>query len=114
MSEDIKNKVINMFNRHNNDLPQETDEKIKFFAGFNYVKLKRDADGKKFVPSKLEAYAKKCHYIVTIMKIIDNETCLYNYDIKNEDLPAFMRALENNVLTGKLIEIKKYIPEELA
>ena len=52
-----------MFNRHNSDLPQDTEEKIKFFAGFNYVKLKRDANGKKFVESNLTAYAKKCHYI---------------------------------------------------
>ncbi|MCM1265630.1 MAG: hypothetical protein NC200_05465 [Candidatus Gastranaerophilales bacterium] len=114
MSEDINKKVINMFNRHNNDLPQETEEKIKFFAGFNYVKLKRDTNGKKFVPANLESYAKKCHYIVTVMRNVDGETCLYNYDLKSEDLPLFMKALENNTLTGKLIEIEKYIPEELA
>ncbi len=114
MSEDINKKVINMFNRHNSDLPQETEEKIKFFAGFNYVKLKRDVNGKKFISSSLEAYAKKCHYIVTIMRNVDDETCLYNYDLKSEDLPVFIKALENNTLTGKLIEIEKYIPEDLA
>ena len=41
MAEDeINKKVINIFNRHNNDLPVETEEKIKFFAGYNYVKIK--------------------------------------------------------------------------
>ncbi len=114
MSEDINTKVINMFNRHNNDLPQTTEEKIKYFAGFNYVKLKRDSNGKKFIESNLIAYAKKCHYIVTVMRNVDGETCLYNYDIKSSDLPAFMKALENQTLNGKLIEIEKYIPEDLA
>ena len=103
-----------MFNRHNSDLPQDTEEKIKFFAGFNYVKLKRDANGKKFIESNLTAYAKKCHYIVTILRNVDNEICLYNYDMKSSELPAFMRALDNKTLTGKLIEIEKYIPEDLA
>lgn len=114
MSEDTNKKVINMFNRHSNDLPQETDEKIKFFAGFNYVKLKRDVNGKKFVPTSLEAYAKKCRYIISIMKDVDGETCLYNYNITSEELPAFMKALEDKTLTGKLIEIEKYVPEDLA
>ncbi|MCD8378085.1 MAG: hypothetical protein LUB59_04775 [Candidatus Gastranaerophilales bacterium] len=114
MSEDINKKVISMFNRHNKDLPQDTGEKIKFFAGFNYVKLKRDVNGKKFIESKLTAYAEKCHYIVTILRNVDNETCLYNYDIKSSELPLFMKALDNKTLTGKLIEIEKYIPEDLA
>jgi hypothetical protein len=114
MSDDINKKVLNMFNRHNNDLPQETEEKIKFFAGFNYVKLKRDVNGKKFVPSKLEAYAEKCHYIVSVLREVDGEACLYNYDIKSSELLNFIKALDNKTLTGKLIEIEKYIPEDLA
>lgn len=114
MSDDINEKVIDMFNRHNNDLPQDAEEKIKFFAGFNYVKLKRDSNGKKFVDTKLTAYADKCHYIVSVMREIDGEICLYNYDIKSKDLPKFIRALDNNTLSGKLIEIEKYIPEDLA
>ena len=115
MAEDeLNKKVINIFSRHNNDLPTETEEKIKFFAGYNYVKLKRDDNGKKFYEQNLLSYAKKCHYIVTILRNVDNEICLYNYDMKSSELPAFMRALDNKTLTGKLIEIEKYIPEDLA
>ena len=114
MSDDINKKVINMFNRHNNDLPQEEEDKIKYFAGFHYVKLKRDVNGKKFVKTALEAYAKKCHYVVSIMREIEGETCLYNYDIKSDDLPKFIKALDNKTLSGKLIEIEKYRPEDLA
>lgn len=115
MAEDeINKKVINIFNRHNNDLPVETEEKIKFFAGYNYVKIKRDENGKKFNEQSLSAYAKKCHYIVRVMRKVDEEVCLYNYDIKNEDLLKFLRAFDDNVLNGTIIEIDKYFPEDLA
>lgn len=114
MSDDVNKKVINMFNRHNSDLPQNTEEKVEYFAGFNFVKLKRDSNGKKFVNSKLKAYAEKCHYIVSVMREIDGETCLYNYDIKSKDLPKFIKSLDNKTLAGELVEIEKYIPEDLA
>ncbi len=115
MAEDeINKKVINIFNRHNNDLPVETEEKIKFFAGYNYVKIKRDENGKKFNEQSLLTYAKKCHYIVRVMRKVDEEVCLYNYDIKNEDLLKFLRAFDDNVLNGTIIEIDKYFPEDLA
>ena len=114
MTDDINKKVINMFNRHNSDLPQETEEKIRYFAGFNYIKLKRDSNGKKFVESQLLSYAEKCHYIVSVLRNVDGENCLYNYDIKSSDLPEFIKALDNKTLIGKIIEIEKYIPEDLA
>ena len=114
MSEDINKKVISIFKSQKNDLKPEYKEKIKYFAGFNYVKLKRDIAGKKFVALNLEKYAKKCRYIVSVMRTVDDEVCLYNYDIKGSELPDFMKALENKTLIGKLIEIEKYIPEDLA
>ena len=114
MSEDINKKVISIFKSQNNELETEYEEKIKYFAGFNYVKLKRDVAGKKLVASNLESYAEKCRYIISVMRTVDNEVCLYNYDIKSSELPLFMKALENKTLTGKLIEIEKYIPEDLA
>jgi len=114
MEEEFDRKVINMFSRHNNDLPPIDDEKIKFFAGFNYVKIKRDKNGKKFVKENLLEYAEACHYIVRVMRELDGETVLYNYDIKNEDLPRFIKAFENNTLNGVIIEIDKYFPEDLA
>ncbi len=114
MADEINKKVINIFTRHNNDLPQDSDEKIKFFAGYNYVKLKRDSNGKKFNEPNLLAYAQKCHYIVRVMRTMDGETCLYNYDIKNDELFDFLKSMDKNVLNGTIIEIDKYVPEDLA
>ena len=74
----------------------------------------QDENGKKFNEQNLLSYAKKCHYIVRIMRKIDGEICLYNYDIKNEDLTNFIKAFDNNVLLGTIIEIDKYFPEDLA
>ena len=65
-------------------------------------------------PQQTVKYAEKCRYIVSVMRTVDDEVCLYNYDIKGSELPEFMKALENKTLMGKLIEIEKYIPEDLA
>ena len=114
MNEDFDSKVISIFKKHNQDLPTDTDEKIKFFAGFNYVKLKRDENGNKFNEQSLLSFAQKTRYIVRIMRKIDGEICLYNYDISNDELVELIKAVDNNVLMGKIIAIDKYFPEDLA
>ena len=96
MSDDIKTNVINMFNRHNSDLPQDTEEQIKYFAGFNYVKLKRDTNGKKFVESQLISYAQKCHYIVSVLRNVDGE------NLKSE-----LVTLQNKTVDSKRFKIWK-------
>ena len=49
MSDDLNKNVINLFSEHNNNhITPEIREKIKYYAGFNYVKVKKDANGNKF------------------------------------------------------------------
>ncbi len=114
MTDDINKKVISIFSKHQNDLPSEHEERVKFFAGFNYVKINKDSNGKKFNTDKLKSYAERCHYIVRVMRNIDGETVLYNYDVPNAQLFRFIKAFENNTLSGIIIEIDKYFPEDLA
>lgn len=114
MTDEINQKIINIFSRHKNAEPLESGEKVKFFAGFNYVKINKDSNGKKFNAEKLKKYAGKCHYIVRVMREINNEIFLYNYDVPNEQLFKFIRSFENNTLNGTIIEIDKYFPEDLA
>ena len=114
MTDEINKKVIDIFSKHKNDEPLEHDEKVKFFAGFDYVKLNKDSNGRKFNAEKLEAYAQSCHYIVRVMRQLNGEIYLYNYDVPNQDLFKFLKAFENNTLNGKIIEIDKYFPEDLA
>lgn len=114
MTNEINKKVINIFSKHKNAEPLENDEKVKFFAGFNYVKINKDNNGRKFNPEKLKKYAQTCHYIVRVMRNIGGEVFLYNYDVPNDHLFKFIGAFENNTLNGTIIEIDKYFPEDLA
>lgn len=114
MTNKINEKVINIFSKYNNSLPLEHEERVKFFAGFNYVKIDRDSNGKRFNVEHLKKYAEKCHYIVRVMRNIEGEIVLYNYDVPNEELFKFIKAFENNTLSGIIIEIDKYFPEDLA
>ncbi len=114
MTDEINKKVINIFSKHKNELPLEDEERVKFFAGFDYVKMDKDVNGKPFNADKLNSYAQVCHYIIRVMRNIDDEIVLYNYDVPNEKLFAFIKAFENNTLNGTIIEIDKYFPEGLA
>ncbi len=114
MSDDINRKVTSIFSRHNKDLPPVENEQVKFYAGFNYVRIDKDSNGKKFNKEHLLKYAQGCHYIVRVMRTINNETVLYNYDVPNADLFKFIKSFEENTLDGTIIEIDKYFPEDLA
>ncbi len=115
MSDKVSKNVINLFSKHNSNIVMpEVQEKVKFYAGFNYVKLKEDTNGNKFNKENLLKYSTKCHYMVTVMREVDGETILYSYDVPNTDLFKFMKSFEENTLDGTIIEIDKYFPEDLA
>lgn len=114
MTDEINKKVISIFSKHKKDEPLGHEEKVKFFAGFDYVKLDRDNNGRKFNAEKLKHYAEGCHYIVRVMRNLGGEIFLYNYDVANDELFKFIKAFENNTLNGTIIEIDKYFPEDLA
>lgn len=114
MSEDINKKVINLFSTHSkNKLSKDEQKQIKYYAGFSYVKVKKDSNGKKFRKDYLLKYAQQCHYMVTVMREVEDEVILYSYDVPNEDLFKFMKSFEENTLDGTIIEINKYFPNEI-
>ncbi len=115
VSDEINKKVINMFSQHNkNRLSEGVKNRVKYYAGFNYVKLTKDTNGNKFSKENLLHYASKCHYMVTVMRELNGEIVLYSYDVPNSDLFKFMKSFEENTLDGTIIEIDKYFPEDLA
>ena len=91
-------------------LPTNASDKRVVFT----IEQDKDKNGNKFNKERLLAYAEKCHYIVSVMRELDGEVWLYNYDVTNNDLPDFIKAFEKNTLNGKIIEIEKYFPEDLA
>lgn len=108
-------KVINLFSSHNNSsISPEIQTRVKFYAGFNYVKFKKDTNGNNFNKDSLLKYAESCHYLVTVMREVDEEVVLYRYDVPNSDLFKFMKSFEENTLDGTIVEIEKYFPEGLA
>lgn len=114
MSDEINRKVTNIFSRHEKNLPPATSEKVKFYAGFNYVRIDKDTNGNKFNSEHLLKYAHGCHYIVRVMREYKGDTVLYNYDVPNKDLFRFIKSFEENTLDGTIIEIEKYFPDEPA
>lgn len=114
MADEINKKVIDIFSKHNSKLKPETKEKVKFYAGFNYVRIDKDHNGNKFNSEHLLKYAQGWHYIVRVMREYKGETVLYNYDIPNSDLFKFIKSFQENTLDGTIIEIDKYFPETSA
>ena len=114
MTENINDKVIDIFNKHKTQSLEDCDEKVKFFKGFNYVRLDKDLNGKLFKEDHLIEYATKCQYIVRVMREKDSHVSLYNYKVPHNKIIEFISKFANNELNGKIIEIDKYIPEDLA
>ena len=111
---DKNDKVINLFSKVNKNFTHEELEQIKFFEGFHYVKINKDKNNKKFNAEHLKKYAEGCHYIVRVMREVDGEVWMYNYDVRNDELFKFMEKFNENKLNGTIIEIDKYFPEGLA
>ena len=94
MTKKKDNNVINLFSATQNmdNLPKEIKEQVKFYAGFNYIKHKKDLNGNSFSKENLLNYASKCHYTVTVMREINSEIFLYSYHVPNSDLFKFMKS----------------------
>ena len=115
MTTDDNENVINLFseNKKSKSASNKSDVKLKYYAGFSYVKVKRDANGNKFRKDYLIDYNSKCHYMVTVMREIDGEVVLYSYDVPTADLFRFMKSFEENTLDGVIISIDKYFPDAI-
>lgn len=116
MTKKKDNNVINLFSatQSMDNLPKEIKEQVKFYAGFNYIKHKKDLNGNSFSKENLLNYASKCNYTVTVMREINSEIFLYSYHVPNSDLFKFMKSFEENKLDGTIIKIDRYFPEDLA
>ena len=113
MSEEISKKVINIFSKHIKHKSANTDEQVKYFAGFSYVRMDKDANGYPFKEEKLLDYAKDCHYIVKVMREKNGNPSLYSYNVPSDKLLDFLLMFRNNELNGSIIEIDKFLPKNI-
>lgn len=104
-------KVINLFKKQkeNSDVSPQ-----RFFKGFPYIKLTKDDSGNYFKEDNLRDYANKCYYIVTVMKKNGIGVGLYKYKVPYLSLLDFLNEFRNNRSYGEVIDIERYIPEDLA
>ncbi len=115
MDKQTNEKVINIFkNADNTQQAQNDTPAIKFFAGVNYVRLDEDANGHPFNKKNLIENAKNISYIVRVLKQKNKKHSLYNYNVPYDKLVEFISMFEKNELSGTIIDIDKYIPNELA
>lgn len=114
MSEKINEKVINIFKKHSKNVATGTENVVKSFAGFSYVRLDEDVNGYPFKADYLLEYAKECHYIVKVMKEKNKKVSLYSYNVPNDKLLDFLLMFRNNELSGTIVEIDKFLPKDLA
>lgn len=112
MDNQNNNNVINLFEKHNKKLDEHYEQ--KFFKGFHYVKLEKDMNGNPFQEELLLDYSKKCKYIVRVMRKVNGTVSLYNYKVPSNRIIEFISKFLNKELNGEIIEVEKYIPEELA
>ena len=113
MTNEINEKVINLFNKNKTGKRTSQCDAIKEFAGFSYVRMDKDANGYDFKEEHLLSYAKKCHYIVKVMREKNGKPALYSYNIPSEKLLDFLLMFRNNELNGSIIEIDKFLPKNI-
>ena len=109
---DKKNENVLKFSAKTRKSVDKTD--TKNFCGFEYVKMEKDLNGTPFIKESLLEYADGCRYMVRVMREIDGKISLYNYYVSQDKLSDFLSKLKNGEFDGRLIEVEKYIHEDLA
>lgn len=109
---DNENENILKFSTKTRKSVDKTD--TKNFCGFEYVKMEKDLNGAPFIKESLLEYANDCCYMVRVMREFDNQILLYNYYVSQDKLIEFLSKLDSGEFDGRLIEVEKYIPEDLA
>ena len=115
MTEEISQKVINIFSKHKNGKQADLDEKIvKCEDGICYICIKHDKHGNAFEEKDLQEIANETQYIIKVMVNHSTSPYIYNYKVPGDKLMKFLLDYVTNKKEGKIIEIEKYIPTDLA
>ncbi|MCR5261786.1 MAG: hypothetical protein K6C94_08110 [Candidatus Gastranaerophilales bacterium] len=107
-------KVVNIKLKSGKINSAKSKSEIKNFNGFDYIKSDKDLNGVPFIKENLIEYSQGCKYMVRVMREKKNKVYLYNYYVSQEALANFLIKFENGEFGGQIIEVEKYIPEELA
>ena len=111
MTDNIDDKVINLFKK-SSDI--EDNKEQRFFKGFQYVKLTKDDNGNYFKEDSLREYAQKTYYIVSVMRNNGLSAAIYKYKVPYNSRLDSLIFFKNDSSCGEIIDIERYIPEDLA
>lgn len=115
MTDKIREKVINLFEKHRKQIPINSDEKvIRTEDGIYYVCVKRDDNGHYFDEKHLTERAANCFYMIRIMVSTPEYPVIYNYRVPANKLKTFLIPYLNEEKEGKIIEIEVDYPSGLA
>ena len=84
------------------------------FKDIEYIKITKDENGNSFKEEALIEFAKRCFYIVTVVKNNGITPALYKYKVPFEVLLDVLNEFKNNQSYGKIIDIERYVPDDLA
>ncbi len=107
-------KIVNISRKSADKRISAKKSKLKTFDGYDYVKMETDLNGLPFNRENLLEYAEDCKYMVRIMREKDKKIFLYNYCIPQDKLCEFLLKVQSGEVDGKIIEVEKFIPEDLA
>ncbi len=115
MTEDINKNVISIFRRHkSNKLTQDDSKLIKCDDDVYCVTIKHDVNGHPFHKADLIERANEIEYLVKVLIETPTNPYINNYIVKGEDLISFIDKFIKHKKKGTVIEIDKYIPDDLA
>ena len=109
MNNDFDGKIIDFSKK--SKISEDTQKRFK---GFPYIKLRKDENGNFFKEDSIVEYAKKCFYIVSVIKSDSFSSALYKYKVPYDSLLDFLNDFRTNASYGKVIDIERYVPEDLA
>ncbi len=108
MTEDFK-KVVRIFCKNKNSDDIKKDE-----YGIYYVRAEKDENGNFFNQNSLVSFAENTEYLIRIMRVENQKTCVYTYKISGDMIASFVSKFSDSDENEKIIEITKCQPQNLA
>jgi hypothetical protein len=116
MTDKINEKVINIFDKHSKKKAPATEEEKVYTSpdGFNYVHIQYEESGVPLDEKKLLEKADQQTYIVKVLEHHSEHPSIRNFKVTGDRLLEFLESFMSEKRPGKIIEIDKFYPDELA
>lgn len=116
MPDRINKKVVKLFAKHkkNQNCCSDEENVIRNEDGYYYVCIKKDDNGHHFDEKRLLERTEDFYYIVNVMVNNSEYPHIYSYKVPGEKILDFIEPYVNNDKEGRIIEIDKHYPGDLA